>query len=297
MPLVSYQHGTVFSKKDVPSYPENSFETRLILAQFAGFGTIVIAPDYYGRGDSNEKDSYLVLDSQQTSCLYMYYASLELLEKEGYTIINFYLTGWSQGGMISMAFLQLLETLKIRVKAVGTAACQNDSFSLLNQIAYFNRKEQASWVFISAILVVFAYEEYYNQPGLAQGFINPYYYDNCYRLYNGLSFQWDQIPINRTQLMRPEYLKPEFLRESQFGKLLLNANVYRFLINTPVHMHYGHIDESANVELLKLAELYQRSMGNSSVESISEGLDATHRITFARSIPKWRYLFNDSTKV
>lgn len=38
LPLLSYQHGTVFEKNQVPSQPENSFETRLLLSQFASRG-------------------------------------------------------------------------------------------------------------------------------------------------------------------------------------------------------------------------------------------------------------------
>lgn len=58
MPVVSYQHGTVFSKTEVPSNPEESMETRLMVAQFAGQGYILIAADYFGEGQSSEPDSY-----------------------------------------------------------------------------------------------------------------------------------------------------------------------------------------------------------------------------------------------
>ena len=36
MPMVSYQHGTVMEKQTVPSFPEQSPETQLMIAQFAG---------------------------------------------------------------------------------------------------------------------------------------------------------------------------------------------------------------------------------------------------------------------
>ena len=59
MPMISYQHGTVFGKHEVPSYAFSdqvnpvSYETRLMVAQFASQGYIVIAADYFGMGDSN----------------------------------------------------------------------------------------------------------------------------------------------------------------------------------------------------------------------------------------------------
>ncbi|HEY4960042.1 MAG TPA: hypothetical protein VII29_04200, partial [Terriglobales bacterium] len=50
MPLVSYQHGTVFTKTAVPSHPDESMETRLMIAEFAGQGYVVIGADYFGKG-------------------------------------------------------------------------------------------------------------------------------------------------------------------------------------------------------------------------------------------------------
>ena len=37
-PMVSYQHGTVYGKQQVPSFPDQSPETQLMIAQFAGQG-------------------------------------------------------------------------------------------------------------------------------------------------------------------------------------------------------------------------------------------------------------------
>ncbi|MDU3093790.1 MAG: FAD binding domain-containing protein [Bradyrhizobium sp.] len=42
LPMVSYQHGTVYGKQEVPSFPEQSPETQLMIAQFAGQGHLLI---------------------------------------------------------------------------------------------------------------------------------------------------------------------------------------------------------------------------------------------------------------
>ncbi len=75
LPVVSYQHGTVFSRYEVPSCIEKSMETRLIVARFAGQGYIVIAADYIGKGVSAEPDSWLVKESTAQACLDMLLAS------------------------------------------------------------------------------------------------------------------------------------------------------------------------------------------------------------------------------
>ncbi|MBU3677593.1 MAG: alpha/beta hydrolase, partial [Chitinophagaceae bacterium] len=76
MPLVSYQHGTVYGKDWVPSIPEKSEEFKLMIAQFAAQGYVVIGADYFGLGSSKEKDSYIVLESQVQASYDMYQAAL-----------------------------------------------------------------------------------------------------------------------------------------------------------------------------------------------------------------------------
>ncbi len=76
--LISYQHGTIFGKYQCPSYafvtnnPETQgtywdggYEDRLVTAVFAGQGDVVIAPDYFGMGDSIESEGYTVKGSHQ----------------------------------------------------------------------------------------------------------------------------------------------------------------------------------------------------------------------------------------
>ncbi|MSR05401.1 MAG: alpha/beta hydrolase, partial [Phycisphaerales bacterium] len=109
MPIVSYQHGTVMEKHTVPSFPEESPETQLMVAQFAGQGYVVIGADYFGMGTSAETDGYMVIGSHQQACMDMYRSSLAVLAKEGISPTELFVTGWSQGGVVSMCFLEVLE--------------------------------------------------------------------------------------------------------------------------------------------------------------------------------------------
>ena len=56
LPLVSYQHGTVYGKDEVPSNPDKSPETAVMIAQFAGQGYALIGADYFGMGASTEQE-------------------------------------------------------------------------------------------------------------------------------------------------------------------------------------------------------------------------------------------------
>ena len=65
LPLVSYQHGTVYGKQQVPSFADQSPETLLMIAQFAGQGYLLIGADYFGLGTSGEPEGYMVKASHQ----------------------------------------------------------------------------------------------------------------------------------------------------------------------------------------------------------------------------------------
>ena len=122
LPVVSYQHGTVFGKEDVPSVPENSFETRLMIAQFAGLGLCgrrggLLRPGHlHGEGRLHR-------DGQPGAGLRRHATAtaLAVLAEEGITPAGLFLTGWSQGGVVTMGLLEHFENVGVTVTAVGTA--------------------------------------------------------------------------------------------------------------------------------------------------------------------------------
>src|SRR3569833_404389 len=78
-PMVSYQHGTVYEKTQVPSFPDQSPETQLMLAQIAGQGYVVIGADYLGMGSSKEPEGYMDKTSHQQATYDMLKASRAVL--------------------------------------------------------------------------------------------------------------------------------------------------------------------------------------------------------------------------
>ena len=145
LPVVSYQHGTLFFKESAPSqafsWDKNStavvkyglteqqlyfsaYETRLNVAQFAGNGYVVIAADYFGIGNSVENDSFFVKGSEQQACLDMHSAAVGLLASKGLVAddLDLFLNGWSQGGLVTLSFQEALEARGVRISGVSTAS-------------------------------------------------------------------------------------------------------------------------------------------------------------------------------
>ncbi len=293
MPLFSYQHGTVFGKDWVPSVPEKSFETRLAIAQFAGQGYVVIGADYFGLGSSVEKDSYIVVNSQVQASLDMYEAAKLILTKEGISITDFFIGGWSQGGVITMAYLERLETIGVPVKAAATASAQCDGYVMTHGFLQNPRKIDAPWVTTMFILTAFSFEEYYQIPGLARGLFTDEQYETARRMYmKDPTLSYKDYPLDLHKLIRPEYFNATYYTQSQYGRLISTMHPYRWLIKTPLKMFYGDVDECLTIGLARLPYEFQKALGNTKVEAISTGADANHRLTYGRAVPQWKKWFD-----
>ena len=173
MPLVSYQHGTVYGKQEVPSFPEQSPETQLVVAQFAGQGYALIGADYVGMGESGEPQGYMVKRSHQQAAADLIPAAGAVLGANGVSAPRLFIAGWSQGGYVTMALLERLERIGVPVQAAATASAPVDLWVTLNGFLNFPRPIDASWTSTLFILCAFSYETYYGVPGLARSLLKP----------------------------------------------------------------------------------------------------------------------------
>ncbi len=292
LPLVSYQHGTVYGRQQVPSFPEQSPETQLMLAQFAGQGYAMVGADYIGMGESTEPQGYMVKGSHQQACADLIPAARSVLQALGLSASGLFLAGWSQGGYVTMALLERLEAIGVPVRAAVTASAPVDPWATLTGYLNFPRPNDASWITTLFILVSFSFETYYAVPGLARSVLKPDHYDIAQRAWRGEAVDPARIPTALRSLVNDAYFDPAFFGASALGRLLAANQVYRWLIRTPVRNYYGESDEAIRVGIGRLAMDFQRAMGNATVEAISAGADATHRGTYARSVPAWKTWFD-----
>jgi pimeloyl-ACP methyl ester carboxylesterase len=293
-PMLSYQHGTVYGKEQVPSFPDQSPETKLAIAQFAGQGYVVIGADYFGMGLSKEPEGYMVKGSHQQATYDMLLASRAVLGHMNLTAPKLFLGGWSQGGFVTMAFLEKLESAGVPVAAAATASAPVDVFVALSGFLDFPRKNDADWVPTLFILSSFAFENYYGVPGLARSLINDAYYDVSRKAYEKQPFETSQIPTDLHKLVRAEYFDPQFFAASAYGRLVAEkTQAYRWIIKSPVRNFYGETDEAISTGLGQLAMTYQHAIGggNGQVEAISTG-STSHRGTYATAVPQWKTWFD-----
>ncbi|WP_204251127.1 alpha/beta hydrolase family protein [Elioraea rosea] len=291
LPLLSYQHGTVYGKQQVPSFPEQSPETQLMVAQFAGQGYAVIGADYIGMGESTEPQGYMVKGSHQQATADLIIAARTVLRAEGLTDRHLFLSGWSQGGYVTMALLERLEAIGMPVTATATASAPIDLWAALAGFLNFPRPIDATWITTIFILSSFSFETYYALPGLARSMIRPEHYDICRQAYEGQVVDPARIPTDLRSLIADAYFDPGFFTASAFGRQMAANQAYRWIIRTPVRNHYGERDEAIRHGIGRLAMEFQRAMGNARVEAVSTG-PTTHRGTFARAVPEWKSWFD-----
>ena len=230
LPVISYQHGTVYGKQEVPSFPSQSPETELMIAQFAGQGYVLVGADYFGLGQSDQPEGYLVKGSHQQATFDMLAAGRAVLDHLKIGRAELFLAGWSQGGFVTMAFLEKLENEGISVHAAATASAPVDIFVALNGALNFPRKNDAPWMTTIVILSAFSFENYYGVPGLARSVINDDYYNVSQNLYERRPFNPADIPTDLHKLVRSDYFDPEFFAASAYGQLVADAHAYRWII-------------------------------------------------------------------
>lgn len=300
LPMISYQHGTVFGRYDVPSYPDSSMETQLMLLQFASQGYVVIGADYHGYGISTEPVSYLAKGSSEQAMLDMYYAAIEVLNslkiKKNQLIIH----GWSQGGYNTMTFLRKLESLNIPVVATVTAAAPVEVAGIINRWMNNYQPGDASFLPGAATNFFFAKEYYDNLPGLAKQAIRPEYYEVARAFYN---FQirfpefFASIKFGKIKdILNPEFMATGNLASSDFWLTLERMQAYRWRPVTPIINYYGEADEVIPTFIATKAEEFQKFLGVTTTRAISAGPRADHRATYVHSVAEAKSWYDSLVK-
>ena len=319
--LISYQHGTIFGKYQCPSYAfatnnpqtqglfsDGGYEDRLITAVFAGQGDVVIAADYFGIGDSVESEGYTVKGSHQQACLDFYLAASSFLSNKGIRPTGLFLSGWSQGGLVTLQFLEKLEQLGYQVTAASTAAAPSDPVAVISGMIYNPSPIQAQWANTMLILTLFSYEKYYSQRGLAKEVLDPKYYGLCKQVYerkgtNSLENTYSilfgtntntSIPADYWDLVQSKYHDPLNLATSAYGKDLDQNQGYRWFSFTPIRMYYGLVDEVVTVPVALMPLYYDQALGNTNITSHSV-TGGNHRGTFLRAVSEQKTWFDTFT--
>jgi pimeloyl-ACP methyl ester carboxylesterase len=119
--IVSFHHGTTTSREEVPSRLDVTGSAAAIL--FAGNGYMLLAPDYLGLGDSGRVHGYYVTPEHVSAVTGILAAAMQMAGAPDSPV---FLSGFSQGGHVTLATMRDLEARGEAVLAAAPVAAAID---------------------------------------------------------------------------------------------------------------------------------------------------------------------------
>ena len=287
--VVSYQHGTVFSKEQVPS--RFTEESRVVSALFAGNGMIVLAPDYLGLGDSPGTHPYLHAATEASATLDLMQAAVEFMSEQKIELSGrLMLAGYSQGGHATLAAHRAFEKSPVAPFKLMGSAPGAGPYDLSNTMVKEalnatsvggstkisdGAKNMAKLVAFMTYLLIgwnpiyqFAshWSDLFQEPvatqiskAIAAGNLKPL-------LDGGLPKQLSDI-VRLDQIVEMVSFK-----SSALFTALEENNVYEWKANAPIHFLHSDADEIVTVKNTDVAAAEMKRLGSSvSVEKITDG--------------------------
>ena len=254
LPLISEQHGTTALKSDAPSQPGSGDRWASV---FASYGYAVVVPDYLGLGRSPGYQAYVHAPSEATCVVDALRAGRSLCASNNVTLNGqLFLTGYSQGGHVTMAAhreLEAFHTNEFTVTACAPCAGPYDLGgaaieSLLTDPAYPN-----PWYFP---IVLAAYLPIYQLGDTLEELLAPPYRSTLPPLLDGAhtdSQLGAAMPADPIAILRPDF-QADFRTNvnNPLRQALRENNTYSWTPNAPVKMFHCQGDRDvvfANAEV------------------------------------------------
>lgn len=135
VPVLSFQHGTIFTEAAAPSHYQSDFTDMLTIMASTGYAILV--PDYLGYGSSSQiAHPYEHRSSLATACRDMIRAGYEYFIVSPGTNLSskLFLAGYSEGGFATMSLFKMLQEensteLAVSGVSVGAGAYNKTQFA------------------------------------------------------------------------------------------------------------------------------------------------------------------------
>ena len=254
LPILSYQHGTIFHNNDAPSQFTDIFNINVEMGMnliLASCGFICSSPDYLGYGESLDlMHPYHHASSIATASLDMLKAVNELCrELDINTQNSYYLAGYSEGGYATLALQKEIETKHANEFPIMAVSAGAGAYDLLSTAREFLNKPTLRNPPFTCFLFV-AYNEVYDWGrGMEEIFQSPYWQRiengifNGYHTYNQIN---SKLTSNVNQLFTPSFLSAfRGSGEQQLKSTLDQNNLYKgWTPQAPTRLYHGSADQT-----------------------------------------------------
>ena len=254
LPTVSYQHGTIYPFEGDTKAPSNHSRESgevLLCRLLASQGYAVIAPDYIGYGVSRDVDHpYYLLESQTTTTWNGLRAFSELADTTDVALDNrLVLTGYSQGGTVSMALHRRMQaeggtSFDLTSSVTGGGAYHLPRFMEIVmakdrlEVAQSDAGEQVMNVYL---WVLDTYLDFYDTLDRSWGdvVVSPYaaQLDTAQNVFNV------DLPAAPSSVFRDEFVEGlQSRRDSSMLRVFENNSNFEWRPKAPVRMVHGTAD-------------------------------------------------------
>jgi dienelactone hydrolase len=270
-PVISFQHGTQTQRYLVPSLGAGNSDAGLAGAVAASMGYVCMAADYLGLGESEIVPAYLLAENSANTVIDLLRAGYSYLESKAIeTEDSLYLTGYSQGGYITMALHHEIErnySDEFRVTASAPLAGPYDLLETVDSIIARGYYENP----ILMAYLVNSYNHYYGWDRMAEIFQEPYvsdipgYFDGS-QMMNSVN---RNLPKNLDSLLQESFIIDyKAGNEQELRQALKENSLLDFIPEASVLLIHGDADRTVPYFNSTRAEKYYKDGGKTNVQLI-----------------------------
>ena len=287
-PLLSYSHGTVNGRNDVPSLLEGGAELAII---FGSLGYVTAAADFLGLGTARGVHPYVHADSEASASVDMLYAMRAHAETDPAITLNdqVFVTGYSQGGHAAMATHRLIETELSNDFTVTAAAPMSGPYSISQEMRKFTTGDDP-YLFVAYLAsLVLSYEAAYgNIYTDLEEIFKPQFVDDI------ISFRNEEITLfelNTQMLFKLNFLGgfiPKLMLQDSIREIVVNDgehplmdalrdnDVFDWTPVTPTRLFYCTADDQVTFRNSILADSVMNANGATDLDATDVASNQDH---------------------
>lgn len=278
LPLLSYQHGTVTEREDVPSRLNTE---GYIGVAMATSGYAAVLPDYLGLGDSPGVHPYHHAKSEATCVVDLLRAARRYCASNSVTLNEkLFLTGYSHGGHATLAAMRELEALHTAEFTVTACAPGAGAYDLSGVTADDFLKDEAkpNPYYLPYLLV--GLQDVYGWPETWTDLLVQPHATTIPPLFNGLTDSSQinaQMPARPMQILRPD-VRESFQNQPDdpLRAILRDNDLIRWTPQAPLRLYHCSGDRDVPTANMQSALAAFHARGATHVQALDPQPGAGH---------------------
>lgn len=287
-PLLSYSHGTVNDRNDVPSLLAGGAELAII---FGSLGYVTAAADFLGLGTARGIHPYVHADSEASASVDMLYAMRDYAETDPAFNLNdqIFITGYSQGGHAAMATHRLIETELSNDFTVTATAPMSGPYSISQEMRKFTTGDDPYFFVAYLASLVLSYEAVYGNiyTDLEEIFL-PQFVEDIVRFENE---EINLFELNLQMIFRLNFLGgviPKLMLQDSIREIVVNDgehplmdalrnnDTFDWTASAPTRLFYCTADDQVTFRNAILADSVMNANGAANLASMDVASNQDH---------------------